>query len=176
MSSIFTCQISAFRPPIAVSLCPGRQILGIQEFLDFILGVPARFDLFLIRGARGKFAFSSADNATASLIGDAYAGIAHRKDFLNGNKLKSCLFPKLSCSCNLSCLASVYKACREIVGKVAYRILEEEELAKIAALSEEERNAVDPGTARKEEISLMAAQLEEDDVPVMEDAGNEKEE
>ena len=65
---------------------------------------------------------------------------------------------------------------KTLVGKVAYRILEEEELAKIAALSEEERNAVDPGTARKEEISLMAAQLEEDDVPVMEDAGNEKEE
>jgi len=65
---------------------------------------------------------------------------------------------------------------KTLVGKVAYRILEEEELAKIAALSEEERNAVDPGTARKEEISLMAAQLEEDDIPVMEDARNEKEE
>ena len=65
---------------------------------------------------------------------------------------------------------------KTLVGKVAYRILEEEELAKIAALSEEERNAVDPGTARKEEISLMAAQLEEDDIPVMEDAKKEKEE
>ncbi|MBQ9030602.1 MAG: AMP-binding protein [Parasporobacterium sp.] len=57
-----------------------------------------------------------------------------------------------------------------LVGKVAYRILEEEELAKLAAMTEEEKNAVDPGTARKEEIARMAASLEEDDIPVMEGA------
>ena len=65
---------------------------------------------------------------------------------------------------------------KTLVGKVAYRILEEEELAKIANLSEEERNAVDPGTARRDEISMMAAQLEEDDVPVMEGAQDAQDE
>ena len=56
-----------------------------------------------------------------------------------------------------------------LVGKVAYRILEEEELKKIANMTEEERNAVDPGTAKKDQIARVAETIGSDDIPVMED-------
>lgn len=59
---------------------------------------------------------------------------------------------------------------KTLVGKVAYRILEEEELAKIAGQTEEEKNSVDPGTAKKEQIALVAATLEDDDVAKMDNA------
>ena len=65
---------------------------------------------------------------------------------------------KYAMPCDIEFRADLPKT---LVGKVAYRILEEEELAKLEAMTEEERNAVDPGTARREEISEMAAKLEE---------------
>lgn len=55
-----------------------------------------------------------------------------------------------------------------LVGKVAYRILEEEELARIASLTEEERKAMDPATAKKDKIAEVADAMEDDDIPVME--------
>jgi len=57
-----------------------------------------------------------------------------------------------------------------LVGKVAYRVLEEEELAKIAKMTEEEKQTVDPGEAKKEEIAKIADTLEDDEIPVMEES------
>ena len=50
-----------------------------------------------------------------------------------------------------------------LVGKVAYRILEEEELAKIAAESEEEKAAPDAVDAKKEEIAHAVEELEREE-------------
>ena len=55
-----------------------------------------------------------------------------------------------------------------LVGKVAYRSLEEEELARLAQMSEEERNAPDRASVMKDQIAKAAARLEDDDLPVME--------
>ena len=50
-----------------------------------------------------------------------------------------------------------------LVGKVAYRILEEEELAKIAAETEEEKAAPDAVDAKKEEIAHAVEELEKEE-------------
>ena len=50
---------------------------------------------------------------------------------------------------------------KTLVGKVAYRILEEEELAKIAQMSEEEKNAPDAVQVKKEQIEATVHELEE---------------
>ena len=50
-----------------------------------------------------------------------------------------------------------------LVGKVAYRILEEEELAKIAAASEEEKDAPDAVDVKKEEIAHAVEELEKEE-------------
>ena len=50
---------------------------------------------------------------------------------------------------------------KTLVGKVAYRILEEEELAKIAQMSEEEKNAPDAAQVKKEQIEATVHELEE---------------
>ena len=49
---------------------------------------------------------------------------------------------------------------KTLVGKVAYRKLEEEELAKIAAMSEEERNAPDASAEKKALIDEAVKELE----------------
>ena len=58
-----------------------------------------------------------------------------------------------------------------LVGKVAYRVLEEEALAKIATMTEEERNQPDPASLKKDQIAEAADQLADDDIPTMNDAG-----
>ncbi len=57
-----------------------------------------------------------------------------------------------------------------LVGKVAYRVLEEEELAKLAKMTEEEKKAMDPGEAKKAEIAQIAAAMADDEMPVMEES------
>ena len=49
---------------------------------------------------------------------------------------------------------------KTLVGKVAYRKLEEEELAKIAAMTEEERNAPDAFAEQKDKIDEAVRELE----------------
>ena len=62
---------------------------------------------------------------------------------------------------------------KTLVGKVAYRILEEEELAKYAAMTEEQRKLPDPVSLKRDQIAAAAALLEGDDMPVMEAAETE---
>ena len=52
---------------------------------------------------------------------------------------------------------------KTLVGKVAYRILEEEELAKMAAMSEEEKNAPDAASVKKEQIDEAVKELEKEE-------------
>jgi len=52
---------------------------------------------------------------------------------------------------------------KTLVGKVAYRVLEEEELAKIASQSEEERQAADPFVINKEKIEAKVRELDDEE-------------
>ena len=52
---------------------------------------------------------------------------------------------------------------KTLVGKVAYRVLEEEELAKIAAMTEEEKATPDAIALKKDEIAKAVAILEEEE-------------
>jgi len=52
---------------------------------------------------------------------------------------------------------------KTLVGKVAYRILEEEEIAKINARSEEENEAPDAAEVKKEEIEQAVSELEKEE-------------
>ena len=49
---------------------------------------------------------------------------------------------------------------KTMVGKVAYRVLEEEELAKIAKETEEEKNAPDAAEVNKEKIAEAVKELD----------------
>ena len=58
---------------------------------------------------------------------------------------------------------------KTLVGKVAYRILEEEEIKKMQAATEEEKQKPDAAVTMKEKIDEMADGMEDDDVPKMEE-------
>lgn len=57
---------------------------------------------------------------------------------------------------------------KTLVGKVAYRKLEEEELAKIAAMSEEERSADDKGYLNRDKIDEAVKELDREEETLIE--------
>ncbi|MBR3004172.1 MAG: AMP-binding protein [Lachnospiraceae bacterium] len=58
---------------------------------------------------------------------------------------------------------------KTLVGKVAYRVLEEEELAKLANATEEEKNSPDAVDVNKEEIAKAVAELDKEEGTVTEE-------